>query len=207
VKYDELADRFSAHDYGDPKRYFERRADMVERLGPALAPGDRVLDLGCGDGVLGAELVERGYGYLGIDASPGMVEAARRRFGGRGRVELGDLETYEPESSVAATTSFRAMYFARDFRRTATRIAGYTEKKFVFSFIPREFDRDAIVGDLHAAGFARVELRPFLFPQHHAVPAPVDALLRLAERSGPLVRPLLRVRFSYVCAASHQPGR
>jgi SAM-dependent methyltransferase len=201
VKYDALADDFSAHDYGDPKRYFERRADVVERLGPRLAPGDRVLDLGCGDGALGAELVARGYGYLGIDASTGMVQATRRRLGGRGDAQVGDLETYEPEQPVAATTSFRAMYFARDFRRTASRIAGYTEKKFVFSFIPRDFDRREIVADLHAAGFSRVALRPFLHPQHHAVPAPADALLRLAERGGPLVRPLLRLRFSYVCAA------
>lgn len=200
-KYDALADRFSEHDYGDPARYFARRADAVEKLGPRLAPGDLVLDLGCGDGALGARLVERGYRYLGIDASPGMVEAARRRLGDPGAAELGDLETFEPDGPVAATTSFRSMYFARDFRRTAERIASYTEKKLVFSFIPRDFDRRAIVADLHAAGFAHVRLRPFLHPQHHAVSAPVDALLRLAERGGPLVRPLLRLRFSYVCAA------
>ncbi|HVM68647.1 MAG TPA: class I SAM-dependent methyltransferase [Gaiellaceae bacterium] len=39
----------------------------------------RVLDVGCGEGRLGALLAERGYEVLGIDASPRLVEAARER--------------------------------------------------------------------------------------------------------------------------------
>ncbi|MES2219463.1 MAG: methyltransferase domain-containing protein [Acidobacteriota bacterium] len=42
-------------------------------------PGEEILDLGCGDGVLTAQIAERGANVLGVDASPEMVEAARTR--------------------------------------------------------------------------------------------------------------------------------
>lgn len=37
----------------------------------------RVLDVGCGEGRVGAELVRRGYAVEGVDAAPTMVELAR----------------------------------------------------------------------------------------------------------------------------------
>ncbi len=40
------------------------------------APGERILDLGCGDGVLTARLVAAGSTVVGIDADPAMVAAA-----------------------------------------------------------------------------------------------------------------------------------
>ncbi|MDK2743771.1 MAG: class I SAM-dependent methyltransferase [Nitrospira sp.] len=40
-------------------------------------PGERILDLGCGDGVLTRKIVESGCAVVGIDASPDMVAAAR----------------------------------------------------------------------------------------------------------------------------------
>jgi trans-aconitate methyltransferase len=68
----------------DPDRY-SRNARFVSDLGmpvvELLAPaaGERILDLGCGDGVLSAHLVELGCTVVGIDGSPEQVEAARRR--------------------------------------------------------------------------------------------------------------------------------
>lgn len=47
---------------------------LLELLPP---PPARVLDVGCGEGRVGAELVRRGYGVVGVDASPRMVELAR----------------------------------------------------------------------------------------------------------------------------------
>ena len=52
-------------------------ADLIELLAPR--PGERILDLGCGDGALTAELIERGADVVGIDASAAMVDAARKR--------------------------------------------------------------------------------------------------------------------------------
>ena len=36
-------------------------------------PGQRTLDLGCGEGRVGAELMRRGHTVVGVDASPAMV--------------------------------------------------------------------------------------------------------------------------------------
>jgi trans-aconitate methyltransferase len=40
-------------------------------------PGERILDVGCGEGTLTRQIVARGATVLGIDNSPEMVEAAR----------------------------------------------------------------------------------------------------------------------------------
>jgi len=66
----------------DPARY-ARNARFVSDLGaPALAwldprPGERILDLGCGDGTLTAQIAQSGAQVIGVDASPAMVAAAR----------------------------------------------------------------------------------------------------------------------------------
>ena len=46
-----------------------------------LAPqaGERILDLGCGDGALGALMLQQGAKVLGIDSSANLVEVAQAR--------------------------------------------------------------------------------------------------------------------------------
>jgi hypothetical protein len=132
-----------------------------------------------------------------------MVDAARARLAGRdaARVELGDLNDYEPREPVAATTVFRAIYYARDRAAFFRHVAGYTEKKLVFDLNPRQYRLDAVVSDLAAAGFDLLENPPFFAPQNVALPRPLATMLRIAERSGPLARVALRFRFSYLVAA------
>jgi trans-aconitate methyltransferase len=48
---------------------------VVELLAPQ--PGERILDLGCGDGALTRKLVELGCSVVGVDAGPDMIRAAR----------------------------------------------------------------------------------------------------------------------------------
>ncbi len=49
---------------------------MVDLLAPRA--GERILDLGCGDGVLTAKLASMGCHVIGVDASAPQIEAARK---------------------------------------------------------------------------------------------------------------------------------
>lgn len=68
----------------DPDRY-ARNARFVAELGAPLVdllnpqPGERVLDLGCGDGALTEDLVARGLKVTAVDASAEQIAAARAR--------------------------------------------------------------------------------------------------------------------------------
>jgi hypothetical protein len=195
-KYDARAERWSEIAYADAATYLAHRGELVLNLGPALEHGDAVLDLACGDA--GAADYLPGVRYSGLDASAEMVKAGK----GRGRnVVLGDLNDYEPPEPVAVTTCFRAVYYADDRAAFFRRVAGYTERKFVFDLNPRQYRVEDVRSDLRAAGFDRFELRPFFSPQHVSLPRPVASVLYAFERSGPLARLLLAVRFSYLCAA------
>ena len=196
AKYAGAAAGWSEEQYADPSGYLAHRADLVVSLGPPLVAGDRIVDLACGDAGLADFL--RGYEYVGVDASEEMVRAARARGT---RVELADLNDFRPEEPVAATTCFRAIYYARDRRALFRHVADYTERKLVFDLNPRQYRVEDVRADLRAAGFDRIALRPFFVPQTVALPAPVAALLRAAERAGPLARAALRVRFTYLVAA------
>lgn len=197
-KYDAIAERYSAHDYADAERYYARRARTVVSFGPPLEPGATLLDVACGDGGLGRHLLALGVDYRGVDASERMVEVARRVLGER--VVRGSWE-YEPPEPVDATTIFRSLYLVGDRVAFLRRVRAYTRRKLVFDFDPRAVDTAALVADVRAAGWARVELRPFLMPQRAALPAPLQALLDRVEPL-PGARVLTRVRFPLLVSAS-----
>jgi trans-aconitate methyltransferase len=52
-------------------------APVVDLLDPQ--PGERILDLGCGDGVLTAKIAAMGSQVVAVDAAPDMVAAAKTR--------------------------------------------------------------------------------------------------------------------------------
>jgi SAM-dependent methyltransferase len=201
-QYARQAQEWSERAYADSAAYLAHRADLVVALGPRLEPGDELLDLACGDGGLGELLLARGLRYRGVDSTPEMVEAARARLGGRAPVEVGDLNEYTPPAHVAATTVFRAIYYADDRAAFFHHVAGFTEKKLVFDLNPRQYRVEDVLADLRSAGFGDVALRPFFVPQTRVLPRPIGTLARALECSGPLARAALRYRFTYLVAAS-----
>src|SRR4029079_3521021 len=123
-KYGAKAERWSEDAYADTETYLRHRGEAILAHGPRLASGDALLDPACGDGALADYLP--GLDYTGVDVAPEMVEVGRRR--GRS-MELGDSNDYEPSQPVAATTCFRAVYYATDRASFFRRVAGYTERK------------------------------------------------------------------------------
>ena len=60
----------------------------LELLNPR--DGEEILDVGAGQGVLAPAVIRSGARYTGVDASPRLIEAARRRHGRAGRFLVGD---------------------------------------------------------------------------------------------------------------------
>jgi SAM-dependent methyltransferase len=201
-KYDAAAEGWSDEQYADSARYLRHRAELVVGLGPQLVPRDTVVDLACGDAGLAEQLLATGLRYVGVDLSRPMVEAARARTAGRAEIHEADLNDFAPEAPVAATTCFRALYYASERRAFFRHVAGYTEKKLVFDLNPRQYRVEDVAADLRAVGLTEIELRPFFSPQRVALPGAAAAVLGAAERSGPLARLTLRFRFTYMVAAS-----
>jgi SAM-dependent methyltransferase len=193
-KYDAIAERYSEHDYADAERYYARRATLVAE---GLAPGATLLDVACGDGGLGRALLELGFDYRGVDASARMVEVARRVLGDR--IVQGTFD-YEPPDAVDATTIFRSLYLVPDRRAFLERVRGYTKRKLVFDFDPRAYSTRDVRADLRAAGWERVELRPFLLAQRASLPGPLQAALYALEPL-PGARVITRVRFPVLVSA------
>ena len=100
----------------DPGRY-ARNARFVAELGAPvvelLAPraGERILDLGCGDGVLTAKLASMGCHVIGVDASAPQIDAARK-LGLDVRVTNGRAPDFDNEFD--AVFSNAAMHWIRD---------------------------------------------------------------------------------------------
>ena len=87
-------------------------APVLELLAPS--PGEHILDLGCGDGVLTEKIAAAGATVVAVDAAPDMVAAARAR-GLDARVVPGQKLTFAGEFD--AVFSNAALHWMRVRRR------------------------------------------------------------------------------------------
>ncbi len=69
----------SRYDLGIRWLTFGRLDDAYDRLAEQIAPGQQVLDIGCGTGALALRAARRGAQVKGIDVNAGMLEIAERR--------------------------------------------------------------------------------------------------------------------------------
>jgi SAM-dependent methyltransferase len=105
---------------------FTRIAATMRESGEALvgelgiAPGTRVLDLGCGDGTTALPAARRGAAVLGVDIAPNLVAAGNARAAAAGlgnlRFEEGDasdLHGLDAASFDLVVTIFGAMFAPR----------------------------------------------------------------------------------------------
>lgn len=133
-------------------------AGFVPVLGSAIARlldarrGERVLDLGCGDGVLSTELALTGARVIGVDASPELVIAARAR-GVDAQVMDGHALAFDGEFD--AVFSNAALHWMREPDRV---LAGVRRALKPGGRLVAEFGGDgnvaAIVGAVQAARVA-----------------------------------------------------
>jgi SAM-dependent methyltransferase len=90
----------------------EHRHTLLPCLAGLLKPSprERILDIGCGQGVAAPMVVSLGARYVGVDLSPRLVAAARRRHAACGEFLVGDAADLLATSRLRAG-SFDAAFF------------------------------------------------------------------------------------------------
>jgi magnesium-protoporphyrin O-methyltransferase len=145
----------------------QMRATLLAALPQDLA-GWRILDAGCGTGMLSVELARRGATVLAVDLSPTLVDLGRKRYAelpGQGCIEFQSGDFLDPAlgsfDAVVAMDSLIHYPFV-DVVQAVQTLADRTRKTIVFTFAPRT----ALLATMHAVGrlFPRGDRSPAIEP-------------------------------------------
>ena len=101
--------RWSASDYAKNGRFVQELAGAVFAM-LAPKPGERILDLGCGDGTLTAEIKAAGADVLGVDTSDELLAVARMKGL---RVQKADGQALDFVQEFDAVFSNAALHWMR----------------------------------------------------------------------------------------------
>jgi len=141
IDWSKTSDDYARHRPGPPEEFFRRLAALgIGR------PGQRILDLATGTGLLARQFARQGCDVAGIDIASGQIDAARRLAadeGLSGRFEVSPAETMPfPDASFDAATANQCwLYFDAD--RTLAELRrvlapGGVFSTSHFSWLPRE---------------------------------------------------------------------
>lgn len=176
---------------------YARNARFVADLGMPvvdwLAPvaGERILDLGCGDGALTEKLVALGCTLVGIDPAADMVAAAKAR-GLDARVQSGTALSFGPEFDAVFTNAVLHWIKDADAVIAGVRKALKPGGRFVGEF--GGFGnvaacRTALHAVLRRRGIDPAAFDPWYFPSPAAYRARLEAGGFRVERIEPIHRP------------------
>ena len=174
-------DQAPRNQHWDPERY-ARNARFVSDLGrPVLellapAAGERILDLGCGDGPLTLKIMRSGAEVLGLDASPEQVAAARAE--GVDAL-VGDAMALDFDQAFDAVFSNAALHW---MTRPAAVIDGVWRALRPGGRFAGEMGGQGNVGRIHAALISALDRRgidgraadPWYFPSPEAYRAKLE---------------------------------
>lgn len=135
---------------------------------PSDLRGIRLLDAGCGTGMLAAEAARRGAQVVAVDLSPTLVGLARERTPaavGAGSIDfrVGDmLDPAHGHFDYAVAMDSLIHYGADDIVRALAGLAARIDKSILFTFAPRT----AALSLMHAVGrvFPRSDRAPAIAP-------------------------------------------
>ncbi|MBW3636222.1 MAG: methyltransferase domain-containing protein [Armatimonadetes bacterium] len=112
---------WNAKSYDETHDYvWQMGTGVVELLDPKA--GELILDLGCGTGHLSAQIAARGAKVVGFDASPAMLETARREFPDLD-FRLADARHFDFPESFDAVFSNAALHWIHEPELVIKRVA------------------------------------------------------------------------------------
>jgi SAM-dependent methyltransferase len=151
-----------------------------------VTSGTRLLDAGCGAGLLALLARLRGAEVAGLDASPALLEVARERLPGANLRE-GDLESLPfPDGSFDAVTAVNSIFYATDINgamRELVRVARPGGRVVVTAWGPSE-KSDFLRSVLPALGALMPPPPSGVTPPHPGALAEPGALAGVLERAG-----------------------
>jgi SAM-dependent methyltransferase len=108
---------------------------IAENAAPALLQAlrraglrrGRVVDLGCGSGILSQAVAAAGYDVLGIDLSPAMIELARRRVP-QGEFRVGSILAAELPPCIAVAAIGEIVNYLFEPANTKAALSGLFER-------------------------------------------------------------------------------
>ncbi|MEL6920772.1 MAG: magnesium protoporphyrin IX methyltransferase [Pseudomonadota bacterium] len=145
----------------------QMRTHLVSRL-PDDLKGWRILDAGCGSGVLAHTLAARGADVVGIDLSPQMIDFAAARYAderlpGSLTFKAGDMLAFDDGKYDAVVAMDSLIHYdLHDAAAAVARIVAHTEYRAVFTIAPYTH----ALGLMHLAGklFPRSDRSPAVVP-------------------------------------------
>lgn len=143
----------------------QMRALMLSRL-PADLTGARVLDAGCGPGMMTAELAARGAEVVGIDISPQLIEIAERRLdpshADRVTFLAGDMLSHDHGTFDHVLAMDSLIYYSpRDIRQALERLSSRSPH-LVYTVAPKT---PLLMGMWYAGkAFPRSDRSPTMVP-------------------------------------------
>ena len=135
---------------------------------PDSLHGRRVLDAGCGTGLLALDLARRGAEVCAVDLSPTLVDIARVRLPddlGGGAVDFRSGDMLDPALGAfdhAVAMDSLIHYAPRETAAALAELATRVERSIVFTFAPRT----PLLAAMHAVGrlFPRANRAPSIEP-------------------------------------------
>jgi magnesium-protoporphyrin O-methyltransferase len=159
----------------------EMRRTLLDWM-PQDLRGARLLDAGCGTGLLTMEAAARGADVVAVDLSANLIELARKRGrvkdGGRVRFLVGDmLDPAHGRFDIVVAMDSLIHYRAPDSVRVMAGLAARTSTQMLVTFAPRT----AALATMHAVGrlFPRGDRAPAIEPV-----SPEALFRRIGEEPG-----------------------
>ncbi len=123
----ERYDRWFRTPIGSLVRRYEARL-ILDLLGPA--PGETILDAGCGTGIFTDDLLSKGPGIFGLDISLSMIRRAREKVSeGRFQPVVADMSALPfLDASFDKAVSITALEFIQDAKEAVDELLRVTRK-------------------------------------------------------------------------------